>query len=260
MSSSGVRAVLRSPRTFYQKFVLGEAESPSKAMQLGTCLHLALLEPNVFQSRFKVSPDFGNLRTVAARDKRDAWMKDLPQGAIVLDDEEYEKVMRMIDSVLSFNNGMIPRMLQGSCYEKSGFARDPKTGLKMRFRPDILRQDLSILPDLKTTRDASRDAFSKSIWNYGYATQLMHYAHGIEQIHGKKPELICFIAVENQAPFETAIWEMDEAMKTRGDLEVRRGLDLIKECIDSGQWPGIQPNGAELISFPSWTDSIGISE
>lgn len=260
VSSSGVRAAIRSPRTFYQKFVLGEVEKPNKSMQLGNYLHMALLEPNVFQSKFKVMPDFGNLRTTVARDKRDAWIKDLPQGAVVLDEDDYSRAMRMIDSVLSFNGGMIPKMLTGSVYEKSGFARDPKTGIKMRFRPDILREDLSILSDLKTTRDASESEFAKSIWNYGYATQLQFYAHGIEQIHGKRPEVLCFICVENQSPFETTIWEMDEAMKSRGDLEVRRGIDLIKECIDSGQWPGLQPNGAQMISFPSWTDSKGILE
>lgn len=260
VSSSGIRAAMRSPKTFYQNFILGKVEPPSKAMKLGSYLHMALLEPNLFQSRFKLMPDFGNMRTNASKEKRDAWLQDLPQDAIVLDEDDYEKVMRMIDSVLTFNDGMIPRMFQQSVYEKSGFFRDPVTGLKCRFRVDILREDLSILPDIKTTRDASREAFSRSIWNYGYATQLMFYAMGVEQIHGKKPDTLCFVAVENQAPFETTVWEMDEAMKSRGELEVRHGLDVIAACVKSGKWPGLQPNGAEVISFPPWTDAKGITE
>lgn len=260
VSSSGVREALKSPRSFYRKFVMGERESPSKAMQLGSIVHLAILEPDKFRFRFKMQPDFGNMRTNVAKEKRDAWLKDQPQDAVILDEGDYGRVMKMIDSVLGYNSGMIPRMLAGSIYEKSGLFRDKETGLACRIRPDILKSDLSLMPDFKTSRSADKDYFSRAIWNYGYATQLQFYAHGIEQIHGKRPDQSCFIVVESQEPFDTCIFEMDEAMKSRGDIEVRHGLNLISRCLKDGQWPGYQPNGAEIISFPVWTDGKEIAE
>src|SRR5690606_37624772 len=53
--------------------------------------------------------------------------------------------------------------------------------LRCKGRVDYYDPASGVLADLKTTRDASEDAFSRSAWDYGYFRQLALYAHALER-------------------------------------------------------------------------------
>jgi hypothetical protein len=254
VSSGGCRAALRSALAFRRLICEGLERRSTPALQFGTIAHLAILEPTVFRDRYVAEPDFGDLRFKESKVKRGDWLNALPPTAVVVKQEELDRLRWMIDSLV--DHPVASNLLKGAAFEASGFFRDPVSGLKCRIRPDVLRLDNSALPDLKTTRDITREGFARQIWNHRYDVQMAFYCFGVEQIIGKPPEVPAFIAIENVAPYEVAVYTCDEGMMSRGAVAVRKGLDRIAEAITTGTWPGYQPGAAEDIGLPAYTDYL----
>lgn len=251
ISSTGLRLALRSPKTFYRNVIMGLDKRETPAMRLGSIAHMALLEPERFRRTYVTQPDFGDMRSSIVRAKVDAWKETLPKSARVMTQGERDKLMHMIDSLIHHDVAM--NLIKEAVFEVSGFFRDPATGIKCRIRPDILRMDLTALPDLKTARDASSRFFAREVWERGYHVQMAFYCYGVERIMGKRPELPCFIVVENQPPYDVAVYSCDIAMMERGMAAVRKGLNRVAECLKEKHWPGLQTE-AETLSLPSYTD------
>lgn len=261
ISSTSLRLALKSPLHFYEFVVKGEQKETNDAMRFGSMVHMALLETDKFMSKYVKMPEFGDLRSSKNREAKERWLSDVPPGAMPIEAEKLDRLHRIIDSIQTYRHPetgerIIVNLLKDAVFEASGYFRDSVTGLKCRIRPDILRMDLSAMPDLKTTRDPSPDFFSKEIWNRQYHVQMAFYAMGVKAITGREPKLPCFIAVQNEPPFDVAVFECDEVMMDRGAKAVRKGLDRIAECMSAGQWPGVQTSGAETISLPAFTDNI----
>lgn len=265
VSSTGVRLALESKRAFYRGVCLGKKKPPTKAMNFGKAAHLAILEPKLFMATYRTMPDFGDMRSSTNRAKRDTWQRDFPQGTEFLRAEEYADLQEMIRAIQDYRDPQtgdytIVEMLRDSVFEHSGYFRDAETGLKCKIRPDILRVGAAMMPDLKTAREVDRWSFSKAMWEGGFHVQKAFYSMGVKAITGKEPRLTGFIAVQNQEPFDVAVYPLDEGALDRGMREARIGLNRIAEGVASGRWPGVQSNGPEGISLPSFTDFVEIPE
>lgn len=255
ISSGGIRSALKSLRYFRYCCDHPEPERKSKAKDFGGALHLALLEPKEFKRRYIVEPNFGDQRFKINREAKKEWLGQVPIDSVLLSEDERDKMLYMIESLLSNKDAV--EMIRGAAFELSGYFRDSLTGLKCRIRPDIFRSDLSVLPDLKTSRNAAPDYFAKDIWNYRYDIQLGFYAYGIEQIEGKPPKEACFIVVENEPPFDTCIYTADNGMMDRAETTIKHVLRGIKKGVEKNVWPGYQRGATkQFISLPAWTDGI----
>lgn len=249
ISSSGVRLALKSQRAFYRGFVLGKSKPETDTMRFGTAVHLAILEPDQFRKRFVLLKDFGDMRSSTNRAKRDEWKMGHAAETLFLEQDDLDRLQWMIDSLME--NSVAVEMLKDGVREATGYARDPKTGLGIRIKPDFLRHDLSVMPDLKTCRDASYEGFLNAIKRERYDMQLVHYDRGVFGIHGKGCEDLCWIAVQNQEPFECNVWVMTLGMRELAGRHVDRGMERIAEGIKVGTWRGTQTQ-AEPIDFPSY--------
>ena len=99
--------------------------------------------------------------------------------------------------------------------------------------------------DLKTTTDASPKGFAKSVASFRYHVQAAHYlAAGLF-------DKFIFIAVEKEAPYAVACYELDADALTEGQRLRGRDLQRIANCRAMAAWPGY---GDELqtISLPGW--------
>lgn len=265
VSSGGVRLALESKRAFHRGVVLGNKKPPTPAMNFGKAAHLAILEPNRFMQLYKVLPDFGDMRSTANRAKRDAWKSDHPPDTLFLTQDEYRSLQNMIQAVQAYRDRKtgsysICELLKRAVFERSGYFRDPETGLKCRIRPDILMTGGVVMPDLKTSRTVDRWSFAKSVWDHGYYIQLAMYQFGIKLITGVEPRIPCFIVVQNCEPFDVAMYPLDTGAIDRGQQAMKVGLRRIAEGIETGDWHGVQVHGAEDISLPSYTDWVPMEE
>lgn len=261
-SSSSIRLALESPRAFHRGFCMGLKKRETKAMNFGKAAHMAILEPARFKALYVVAPKFmgktkegkDSAQSGEARSKKMAWLAEQPAGALVMEQEDRDRLYWMIDALLS--HPVACNLIKGAAFEQSGYFRDPETGIKCRIRPDILRTDLSALPDLKTTRSIKKQAFEREIWNYRLDVQMAFYYGGVYQIHGKRPDFPCIIAVENEQPHDVCVYALSDGLISRGEQAYMRSLKRIKKGIDTGLWPGHQPNGAEDVNLPAYTDGV----
>ena len=143
ISSTGLKSVLRSPAHY--KFQA--ARTPSRAMEIGTAIHTALLEPDRFAA------DYVLLREVKDRKASEYKQAVKTHGTeVVLTAGESDNVIGMQEAVLS-NPLMRSRLTGEGWRELSLFVRDPDTQVLIRVRYDLLLTDGTIV-DVKKTQDA----------------------------------------------------------------------------------------------------------
>jgi hypothetical protein len=242
-------AFLDSPAHAVARRKKPHEESTATPLRFGRAVHMLLLEPKVFQEKFRLKPAFGDMRSPKAREASAAWLKDQPPGAAILTEEEFITTIQMAKSLAK--NPTAIALIQGALCETTAYYRDASTGLKCRVRPDLINKELSALVDLKTTRSAEFRDFQKSAWDYRYDFQLAMYSAGIQAVTGELPEVMAIIAIEKEPPYGCQVFELDFAMKSRGMADYRRALDGFAECLKTDLWP-CYTEDAVALTLPRW--------
>jgi len=222
-----------------------QSQAETNTQRFGSAAHTAVLEPELFSSRFMRGPSDrrGNKWTSALVDAG-------ATGRSLLTESEYDDAQRLRDAL--HKNPLVQRLTAGSPQvEKSGFWIDPATGELCRCRPDLYNPDLRIMVDLKSTADASARDWVKRVADYGFHVQEAFYRDGWEQAGGGAVEGFVFLTVENKAPFAHAVYEMDLPSVAEGAAIARKALEMYRACRLADQWPGYAPDVQEL-SLPRW--------
>jgi len=207
----------------------------------------------------------------------------------VLTREQWDQLHNMRDAVMA--HPAASRLLSApgeselSCYWEQDVV-DPTTqeviGCELcRVRPDFWRHD-GIVVDLKTTEDASEEAFARSIATYGYHVQDAFYRHGIAEAmrqggvrvgewnpldgtityredvtRWQAPRAFVFVAVEKTACVVdgeakgVAVYSLDDESRALGAMQWQADLRTFARCKAAGQWPGYSPK-IRNIKLPAW--------
>lgn len=126
---------------------------------------------------------------------------------------------------------------------------DKVTGAECRCKPDGMNQHG--LFDLKSTNDASPEAFQRDAFKYGYHIQASHYTNGHKAAYGDVGQKFSFIVVEKEAPFAVAVYEFDEETKSFANTLTERLISDFVQCKDNSVWPGYSTK-TQYISIPNW--------
>lgn len=271
------------------------AKEATAAQRIGTAFHMLVLEPHLFDEQYvlpmvlpddvlstiddlkaalkeageKVSGTKPELIERLKAVRPDAKIADeLKQryalsnaGRTIIAIEERDQLYAMRDAVMA--HPAAKALLTGAKYvtEHSVYARDPETGELRRCRPDLWRFD-GIMGDLKTTEDASPEAFARSIAKWGYDVQHPYYLDtanlALEQsppdefaTHPTSAKAFVFVVVEKAFPHAVAVYVLDEASVALGRAKYRDGLDTYAECKRTGVWQGYG-DMVQTISVPQW--------
>lgn len=135
-----------------------------------------------------------------------------------------------------------------------------RDGLLCRCRFDHLADDALIIDDLKFTADASPEAFTAKMVEYGYDIQWAAYVEAIETLI---PEVagrvrMRFVAVEcneDDPANEVSVIEPDGTMRELGEQRWRRAKGIWQRCLAAGVeekfWPGYSA-GVVRVGAPTW--------
>lgn len=238
IGSGDVRLILRSKYEYYAKKVLKQSiadiKTPSKVF--GDVVHCMVLEPWRFDEHYIVLPP---------RVKNDS-----SDPRTVIREPDYQ---RAVDASRSVKHSDVAQSCLFSedeyLIEQTFVASDKETGLDIKCRPDILRADRIV--DLKTTQDASPAAFEKSCAKFGYHIQAAFYRQVIESIRGKSLPFY-FVCVESTWPYRVAVYRLNDVAISYGASEVRKGLQLISQCMNSDDWQDDWTKDVQLLSLPEW--------
>ena len=241
VSNSQLKLVSRSPAHF--KYPPEKAETRNKV--LGSALHMACLEPDLFYKTYTLLRNAKDRTTSEYKEAKKEHGEEL-----VLVSSECAKVEGIMNAL--YKNFAIRKILELPGHnELSGFSADPETGVTCRHRFDKLTH-CGIAVDLKTTVDARPDAFSRSIFAYGYNVQNAFYADQYRWITGEILQDFIFIAIESESPYAAKVYRLDEDSALIGRDAYRKALDSYAYCLEMDEWPAYEDQEIEEIAIPSW--------
>jgi hypothetical protein len=246
MSCSGLKLLRKSPAHFLAGDNPEAEQKPS--LRRGSLLHTLVLEPAKISARYCVKPDGMNFATKEGK----SWRDSVAEGLEIVTSAEYRTASRQAISL-----GAVPEvasLLGGAgASEVSFFWTDPETGITCKGRADwVFRTDAGvILLDLKTTEDASPEAFARSCARYGYHMQAPWYIDGWTQCTGDTVLGFVFGAVESGWPHVAQAYMLDDDSVSKGRAECRRLLNQYASCLDADTWPGYAQE-VQSINLPAW--------
>ena len=249
ISNSGLTLIDISPADF----AYAEPRETTRAMEIGTAIHAALLEPAAF------AIDYLLLRDVA--DRRCSEYKQAIAShskAHVLTGKEADKITGMMASV-SINNEATELLSRKGHSELSAFVMCPVNEVLMKCRFDRITHDFEVI-DIKKTQDSRYESFQRSIAKYRYHVQDAFYSYVFECITGTPLASFRFLAIEENSPHKNKLYEMDDESKQVGHRIAMRNLATYAECERNGDYP--YPDGSnELMCLPAWAlDEIAESK
>jgi len=253
ISSSSLKYAAKALR-LYKSAQDGEVGfEETEDMVLGTAVHKLILEPHDFGGDVIVFKK-PNLRTNAGRQKRDEFYAE-HKGKIILTPERYDQCRYMRDSLQQNPEVKETGIFDSGQPELSGYYQDRSehgagTYMLCKYRPDW-RSDWGIA-DVKSTRDASKAAFSKTINSLGYHISAAHYLAGDAQLTGTTHRQFIFLCVEKEPPFLSAVYVLGDKSLELGDKIRRRALDEIKRARNTGVWRGLNQDRAQVVDVPGY--------
>jgi exodeoxyribonuclease VIII len=224
---------------------MAEKVAQTKAMLIGSVVHVATLEPDLFERDYVRSEKFDkrtNIGKLAAEQ-----FADQNQGKEIVEADVYDLAASIRDSL--HGSAIVRDLLKGGKAEHSAYWEDFETGELCRVRPDMAQPGYIL--DLKTTQDASPDSFAKSVAGFGYHLQDAYYSEGWTQAGGGKIDRFIFLAVEKEPPYAWAIYELDDAARAEGQAIMRYALDSFHECRKANRFPSY-PETVASLALPPW--------
>jgi hypothetical protein len=232
VSSTGLRALLDPGCPAQFKHDRDNPQAAKREFDLGHAAHRMILGIG----EEIVVTEWDDWRTKAAREERDAIRHD---GGVPLLFHEGEQVQAMADAIRKHADAG-PLFAPGvGVAERSIFWTHKETSVRVRVRPDwlILRQDLAVIVDLKTTTDASPVACSKAIANYAYHQQGALYVDGVYAAYDPADVRFFFVFQSKKAPYLVTVRELKDQDQDIGRARNERALRIYAECESTGVWP-----------------------
>ena len=251
-SYSQVTQMLPTPADY--KWCKDHKPPHTYAMAAGTLIGRLVLEPerNAFES-FSIKPE---------PRAPNGWEADQhAAGLIPIKTSDIEECKLAAESLR--NHPIAGPILTGEGRSEVTIIFDVD-GIRCKARIDRVPDETDYLADLKKTRDAQpgrwvdgktdayfqQSKFAYQVKDMGYYIQAGLYLHGWNQVCPESPRTrwrnVC---VEQDPPCKVMVYELEQAAIKRGLEEFKSLLKKLRECEDSGVWPGYEEK-VEVIGLP----------
>ena len=237
---SCLKEMSRSPLHYAHRLTRPRDDTP--AMRFGRACHTAVLEPDRFPLEYVV---FDGARR--AGKEWDAFAA-VNSARTILKADEYQTALALRDAVHA--HPVAGQLLASGLPELSLQWTDAATGLPCKARIDWWDDSTLALTDLKTTKDVQARVFGHLAARLGYHGQVAFYRAGVKAVYGCEAT-VRIVAAEAEAPHDVAVFGIDDDCLYAGEEEVKRLLQLVAECRESGVWPGRYPEEVPL-ELPTW--------
>lgn len=252
----------------------GQVPAPlRKSTEFGTHVHLAVLEPMEWARRLAPPRDHANTTAWARRmfgrvpplwpstqaewnARRESIMRR-QTDPIDIPDEQAAKVALAANAVLSDPDARDLLTSPDGASEQTVIWRPADFPmLLVRCRIDRLTiGGITIVADLKTTRDPEPEAFGRSVANFGYHRQGAIYTDAVRALPEVGPDAsahFVIVAVRNDPPFEPAVYELEAEELHEGRKAYRKLLADYAERIETNNWTAPWQGGIKRLTLPRW--------
>lgn len=281
ISASDLCEILKCPAKWRYR-----EKTETKAMELGTAAHAALLEQERFSAAYyreaesndweppaldtvaeikKYLADAGikapsgagkdELAYMAANagatvlcveQERDRLAAELT-GAQALAPKDYDKIQAMRGTI--YAQPEYSKALTGAAVEVS-ITGVEYMGVTLKARLDVVTAN-GELWDYKTTTDASPDAFGRSAHNYDYWLKMAFYHDMFAAAYGQTPARTVLLAQEKESPYLCQAYALTKEQLQAGRTAYQMALGIYARCLESGNWPAYG-GGVQELQTPNW--------
>ncbi|MEM0925977.1 MAG: PD-(D/E)XK nuclease-like domain-containing protein [Planctomycetota bacterium] len=236
-------------------------DEPTSAMQFGHKYHSLILEPEDFERRFCVMPNYSVMpenvtakkapttswATKFCKDSKAKFIAEAESsGQEVITREEYDRGLAMCEAIAE--NEMASELITTARKEVTLLGEI--SGIPFKCRIDLLGE--SFIADLKGTANAAPVAFGRSAANLRYGFKLSIYREVFRQNFLSMADVF-LVAVESAGDFDCCVYQVPDAVLDQGISDAVRVIDQFKECQASGNWPGVDRGEAPVqLYVPNW--------
>ncbi|MEX3764437.1 PD-(D/E)XK nuclease-like domain-containing protein [Paraburkholderia phenoliruptrix] len=219
----------------------------TEALCLGSAIHSAILEPDLFTKNYIASPPF-NRRTNDGK-KMFADFCEENQGKGILLPAEYDMCIATRDAV--HRHPVAAGLLRNGRAEQSFYAYDQETGELIKCRFDFLHDGGGMAIDLKSANSAAPARFAKDAANFRYDIAPAWYFDVLRQLYGERPKHWVWLVVEKEPPYAVGLYYARVEDIERAHNAARRDFMRIVNCRRANDWPDYAHN-IDPLELPAW--------
>ena len=253
ISQSMLKEMRKSPSKFQWR--MDHPRKSSAAQDLGTAIHMAILEPDKFDSTYASMPKFDRRTNKGKADAAEWEIQN--KSKVGLDRDTMDIIFRVTDRVT--NDAHYSQFFSSGLKEKCFYSYDQSTGLYLKGKLDNVILDKGTIVDLKTTEDASEEMFSRDIAKYYYTMQAAFYYDLYEAATGIKADFYVIVAVEKSEDCDINTYFINKDELAKGRKLYRRWLNELSICVKNNAWPGYARKFIEYKS-PEWFNRLSEGE
>jgi hypothetical protein len=228
LNASRFKAFHRSPYHFLNQ---KEVET-TEAMKVGTAIHTAVLEPNLYSSSIGFLPDVDG-RTTEGKAIKKAFEEQYA-GKTILKAASKDIVDRAVHAIVISDEWDTIRENKQMRYEQVLMC--DLFGISCKSRLDLVDVENGIIRDIKSCDNASIEQFRYTIKDRLYWLQAGFYTLMAEATFDKRFNFE-FIAVETSEPSTAQFHSVDEQELLKWKRVVETLLIKYKSCVDANIWP-----------------------
>ena len=234
LSKPGLDQLHRSPAHFrvWQDSPPKANRFPSRHFE--TAVRCALLNTDLFDKTYKLQKHNKSKNAHVLKEFEGDFENHLTQY-------QWNDIQGIIKSVLNHPSALL---LLNSIKPHVAFF-NVWDGIDVKARVDGFKPDC--LVEIKTVADASKQSFAKTCAQLRYHVQASFYQRvtGISNL--------TFIAIERDAPYGVACYQLDDSAIKLGNLVINHQLKILRECQNSNSWP-CYTEDIEKITLPPWAN------
>ena len=223
----------------HMRYAASHPTEPTDAMQFGTLVHAAILEPSSFAAGLAI--------WTGGRRAGKEWeqFNDDNAGKMIVRPDELNSLMQLSAAVHA--KPLAHRLIAESEHEVVIQWESPAYG-KAKARLDGLLKDGTFF-DFKTTGKITE--FAKQVSN-GYDLQMGWYREGLDTIKPIKRRKGYFIVCETSAPYDVAVYQIPPNVLQVGFEKALRVAADYRQCERTGVFTGVQPVEGGKLEMPTW--------
>jgi hypothetical protein len=265
----------KSPRGFYNRYILGVAQPRSKALTFGSAFHALTLEGQEEFDRHFVQT-FERPAVPEGESESGFWRRKANAAELdrlklewaqhnghkeQLSPKDIKMIEQMRDASWSPSNKLCLQLLEGAKFETMAEGVDYETGIGLRCKMDIWTAD-GFCADLKSHSGDLGDSWDRAIMDYGYHFQSAFYRRCTST------DRFPFLVVQKAFEPDAMVAELDDDESALGNKVLRAALDRFAACLErhhkaveqgdqeliSAAWPGVGATQEEhrVTRFPKW--------
>lgn len=256
VSASMLKTFAADRVEFRRKYVTEyEATEASAAMNLGSFIHAAVLEPETIADQFAIIPEqYATQKGLSTKADAKAWAFSNGNKVLLTADDAAR------GAAASASIQGLLRETFGSDWRDQFNAEQSiyweESGIAMRARLDLVHKDKyegkPLIIDIKSCTDSSESAFARQCSSLFYWMQVAHYSKAYEQHYGETPQF-WFLAQETDGSYSPAYYELTPEDYEKSVASRLKYIGELMQCRASGDWRNVRSkNTVSPIKLGFW--------